>query len=185
MNPVLPTSLALMTPLLTGQPPSPGAALQTHREFGITVRAPVCIAVELFGAHGERAWAGKDWDPQFLAPLPARDQEGAVFFFKPHGDQVILGYTTDFDRERGHVRHVFLRGSGSVTVIDIRLAPASAESSKVAVVYERTALHRGAEAEVRRLAEHDAAQASEWEAAIDAYLVSARQAAARSGALAE
>src|SRR5216684_1598090 len=47
--------------------------------FELTVHAPFQQAVALFGAHGERLWGGKDWDPQFIYPQPEEDRAGAVF----------------------------------------------------------------------------------------------------------
>jgi hypothetical protein len=162
----------LSAALLAGEPVAAGTTLQLRGEFTIVVQAPPRVAVELFGAHGERAWAGKEWNPRFLDPLPAEDRAGAVFVFAHDGGRTILGFTPLFDREAGQVRHVFVRGSDSVTVIDVRLFPAETGRSRVVVVYERTALHRGAEAEVRALAAEDGAQAREWETAINTFLAS-------------
>jgi len=167
----LPVSLLSAT-CFTASPIVAGTALQMRGVFTILVRAPPRLAVELFGAHGERAWAGKGWDPHFLDPLPAQDRPGAAFRFTPPGEQPVLGYMPIFDREAGHVRHVFVRGSDSVTVIDVRLHPAEGGKSRVVVTYERTALHPAAEEKVRALAAGDTAQAAEWEAAIDAHLAS-------------
>jgi len=147
------------------------ATLQVRGEFTFLVRAPPRTAVDLFGAHGERVWASH-WDPRFLDPVPEQDRPGAVFLFNPQGEQPVLGYMPIFDRERGHVRHVFVRGSDSVTTIDVRLHPADGGATRAVVTYERTALHPVAEQGVRALAAEDGAQAAEWEAAIDAHLAS-------------
>lgn len=48
--------------------PADRSPLHLRKEFAITVHAPLDVAVGFFGAHGERVWAGKDWDPQFLNP---------------------------------------------------------------------------------------------------------------------
>jgi hypothetical protein len=48
------------------------------------VHAPFAKAAPLFGPEGERAWAGKHWNPEFIHPQPARDVEGAVFTIQ-HG----------------------------------------------------------------------------------------------------
>lgn len=147
--------------------PAPRPALRLRSEFAIAVRLPLDLAVGLFGAHGERAWAGKDWDPRFLRPLPPEDREGSVFLVD-HDRRERLGLTTLFDRARGHVRHVFLLGDRCATVIDVHLVARGPAASRVTVVYERTALRPEAEDEVRKLASGDAAQAPEWEASIDA-----------------
>jgi hypothetical protein len=172
-----PVRLLLMTPLLSTQLPTVVAAhpaVQFRSTFGLTVRAPLAVAVELFGAHGERAWAGEDWDPQFVHPVPPQDREGAVFLMAD-GGRKILDLTTIFDRAGGHVRHVFVRGDCSVTVIDIRLVALDAATTRVSVTYERTALNAEAEDEVRRLAGGDAAQTLEWETAIEAALRATRR----------
>jgi hypothetical protein len=171
----LPGSLALAAALAAG-PAVPGATPQFHAEFTISIRTEPRAALELFGAEGERVWAGPEWNPAFLRPVPARDQPGAVFLFSPSGESPILGYTPVFDREGGHVRHVFLRAHDSVTVIDIRLHPAGDGTTRAVVVYERTALHPGAVEGVRTLAAGDAAQAAEWERAINGYLAASGRA---------
>lgn len=140
--------------------------LSLRNQFTLTVRAPVDEALGYFGAHGERVWAGESWDPQFLHPVPAADQPGAVFLV-PRGDRKAVGHTTIFDRARGHARHVFVMNHSYATVIDIRLTPIDAAATEVAVVYERTALDPAANDEVRRLSEVDADQGPEWEAAIE------------------
>lgn len=167
-SPVPPTLLAV-APIAApaSAVPVPYPVLRLRSEFAITVRVPLDLAVGLFGGHGERAWAGADWQPRFLRPVPAEDREGSVFLVD-EGDQERLALTTVLDRSRGHVRHVFLLGDRCATVIDIHLAPLDPRTSRVTVVYERTALSPQAEDEVRRLASGDAAQAPEWEAAIDA-----------------
>jgi hypothetical protein len=143
------------------------SALRLRNEFTITVHAPLEVAVGLFGAHGERAWAGKDWDPQFLHPVPPEDRAGAIFRMPLRGrDRLWL--TTVFDRAQGHVRHVYLLGDSSVTVIDIQLVPVDRENTTATVVYERTSLSPSADDDVRTLASGDAAQAPEWETAINA-----------------
>ncbi len=167
------SGLALAAALAAG-PPVPGTVPQYRREFTFVIRTEPRLALELFGADGERVWAGPHWNPRFLLPLAPRDQEGAVFVVSPPKGQPILGTTTVFDREAHRVRHVLVRGHDSVTVIDIRLSAAGPGESRVVVTYERTALHGGAEDEVRALSADDAAQAAEWQAAIDAYLSSRR-----------
>src|SRR5258708_39695233 len=67
----------------------PGSGLEDKRmhvetTFKVVVHAPYVETAELFGPEGERAWAGKQWDPQFLHPMPGRDEEGAVFTIR-HG----------------------------------------------------------------------------------------------------
>lgn len=161
------------------------SAIRLRNEFTITVHAPLDVAVGFFGAHGERAWAGKDWDPRFLHPVPPEDRAGAIFQ-APLGGRDRLWLTTIFDRALGHVRHVYLLGDSSVTVIDIHLVPVDRERCRATVVYERTSLRPSADDDVRALASTDAAQGPEWEAAINAVagsrqeLVAAREQASPS-----
>ncbi len=168
----------LVAPLAAAAATAPEAhpALRLRSEFAITVRLPVGEAVGLFGAQGERAWAGEHWDPQFLHPIPPEDREGSVFLVAG-GGRKRLGTTTVFDRAKGHVRHVFLLGDRIVTVVDVRLSSLGPRTTRVAVAYERTALRPEAEDEMRELALGDAAQASHWEAAIDAAVARTPEAA--------
>lgn len=147
------------------------SALRIRNEFTITVHAPLEMAVDFFGGHGERAWAGSDWDPVFLRPLPPQDRAGAVFLMPLDGRER-LWLTTVFDRARGHVRHVYLLEESSVCVIDIQLFPKDPQATGVRVVYERTSLGPASDEDVRRLARRDAPQGPEWEAAIEQALES-------------
>src|ERR1700728_3310289 len=61
-----------------------GAVVHVRNEFEFTAHAPYQVVAPLFGADGERAWAGGDWDPHFLYPQPAQDVQGAVFTIR-HG----------------------------------------------------------------------------------------------------
>src|SRR5215468_10658349 len=81
----------------------------THVEngFEFTVHAPYDKVAPLFGAHGERAWGGADWDPQFLHPQPARDVAGEVFSVA-HGHGRSTWVNTAFDLETGHVQYVYV-----------------------------------------------------------------------------
>jgi hypothetical protein len=66
------------------QSPAPAPQLmRTQTAFDIVVRLPYAEAAPLFGPEGERLWAGKHWDPQFIYPQQAHDEQGAVFH---HGD---------------------------------------------------------------------------------------------------
>lgn len=177
--------MLLLAPPPTSAVPVLYPVLRLRSEFSLTIRVPLDQAVGLFGGHGERVWAGEDWNPRFLRPLPPQDGQGSIFLVDS-GDKERLGLTTVFDRALGHVRHVFLLGDRCVTVIDIHLAALDPDTSRVAVVYERTALSPTAEAEVRTLAGGDAAQAPEWEAAINAVAASiVRQGAPPDGARAD
>lgn len=43
--------------------------------FEFEVAEPFGPVAPLFGPEGERAWAGKEWEPEFLYPQPANGPE--------------------------------------------------------------------------------------------------------------
>ncbi len=45
---------------------NPVPLAHVRNSFTLTVRARYKVAAPLFGPNGERAWAGNDWDPQFI-----------------------------------------------------------------------------------------------------------------------
>lgn len=137
--------------------------------FEFTVRAPCEVAAPLFGAEGERSWAGKDWDPQFIYPRPARDVEGAVFTIK-HGAHQALWVNTAFDIAGRHIHYVYFITDTMVTTVDLTFAPVDSASTKVNVVYERTALSQTADDEVLRLGSVDRGRGADWEKAINVSL---------------
>ena len=137
--------------------------------FSLTVRASYQAAFPLFGPNGERSWAGDDWNPQFVYPLPAADIPGAVFMIK-HGSDKAVWVNTAFDREGRHIQYTYLISDVMVTTIDLTFEPLDSVSTKVSVVYERTALNGAVNDEVRKLATVDPKRASDWEKAINAYL---------------
>src|SRR5690349_18559096 len=104
----------------SGQGPSaspvPAPLLHVRDGFELTVHAPLKSATMLFGAHGERLWAGGDWDPRFLWPQPEQDKQGAVFTV---GEDQVPWAMTAFDPEGGHVQYVFFTGHMLATVLDI------------------------------------------------------------------
>ena len=74
--------LAQKPETIMGEPPS---RAHVSNSFSFTVNAAMHDAAPLFGPEGERVWAGDDWNPQFVFPIPARDVEGAVFTVR-HGE---------------------------------------------------------------------------------------------------
>src|ERR1035438_8177804 len=54
------------------------APLHTRTDFSFTVDASFDQVAPLFGANEERKWSA-GWNPQFIYPTPARDQQGMVF----------------------------------------------------------------------------------------------------------
>jgi hypothetical protein len=162
-------------PLLAQKPearvtvPSQPAAHVSH-SFAFAMNAPLPDAAPLFGPEGERAWAGDDWNPQFVFPVPARDVEGAVFTLR-HGEHTAVWVNTLFDLSGGRMQYVYVLGDLLVTTIDVRLHAIDAAHTKVDVTYVRTALQPEANEHVAALGKHDGEQGRVWEKAINAYLL--------------
>lgn len=160
--------------LLAQQPESPVRDSQqptahVSNSFAFTVEAPLKDAAPLFGPEGERVWAGDDWNPQFVFPVPARDVEGAVFTVR-HGEHTAVWINTLFDVKSGRMQYVYVLADLLVTTIDVRLHSLDAGHTKVDVTYLRTALRPEANSHVVALGEHDREQAKVWEGAIHSYL---------------
>ncbi len=137
--------------------------------FHFTVNAPIRDAAPLFGPEGERAWAGKDWNPQFAFPTPAKDVEGAVFTIQ-HGEHTAVWVNTVFDLEAGRMQYVYVLADLLTTTIDVRLHPVDPAHTRVDVTYTRTALRPEANELLLHMAKHDSEQGPEWEASIRTYL---------------
>lgn len=151
----------------TAPPPTPNEApLHLRDTFELTVHEPFMPAVALFGAHGERGWAGKDWDPKFLYPQPEEDKAGAVFTTSDNAPWVM----TAFDPGKGHVQYVIFRGDLLITLLDIHLDAVDSANTKVKVVYEWTALKPEANEHIRHMAERHRGMGEHWEKAINGYL---------------
>ena len=94
---------ALSAPLLSqSTPATQETRIRTQTSFDLLVHAPYDVTAPLFGPNGERRWAGKHWNPQFVYPQsmigPAGDTDGAV-----HGLQQPAGKgapTSQCDRDR-------------------------------------------------------------------------------------
>ncbi len=152
---------------------APGSARE-RSEFEFVAHGPYSQVFPLFGAEKERVWAGKDWDPTFVYPKPANDVEGAVFTVQ-HGHATTVPWVnTAFDQKSGHVQYVYVIPDTMTTLIDIHIAPQDAQSTKIDVVYERTALTAGGDRPVRGMAEHDRKAGTEWEEQVNGYLKTAR-----------
>src|ERR1700751_2181137 len=89
-----------------GQSAPASQLLRTQTAFDIIVRLPYAQAAPLFGPEGERPWAGKHWDPQFLYPQPAHDEQGAVFTVH-HGPVTAVWVNTLFDLEARHFIYAY------------------------------------------------------------------------------
>ena len=112
------------SPLLAQKPEatvtSSQPAAHVSNSFTFTVNAPLREAAPLFGPEGERAWAGDDWNPEFVFPVPAQDVEGAVFTLR-HGEHTAVWVNTLFDLSGGRMQYVYVLGDLLVTTIDVRL----------------------------------------------------------------
>jgi hypothetical protein len=144
-------------------------ASHVRTEFELTVHAPYSAAFPLFGPNGERSWAGPDWNPQFVYPNPAADIQGMVFTVK-HGVREAIWVNTVFDVERRHIQYAYFISDLMVTTINLTFLPVDSVSTKVAVIYERTALNVAANEAVQQFGAADRARGADWEKAINSYL---------------
>lgn len=141
--------------------------LHTREQFSFVANAPFEVAWPLFGADKERAWA-PGWQPVFLWPEKAFDQEGMVFEIR-HGDRNAVWINTAFDRMAGRIQYVYVIPDVVATVITLKLMPVS-DSTIIDVVYERTALLRAANDVVKQMAARDRVADMEWGLQINGYL---------------
>ena len=159
---------ALSTSLCAQQSEASTPLEHTRTQFEFTVNAPLELAAPLFGADRERVWA-PEWNPQFLYPNPAHDQQGMVFAVS-HGERTSTWVNTTFDLAGGHIQYAYVLAAAMVTTIDIRLARSGPAKTHVVVVYERTALIAEANEHVQHFAANDAKAGKEWEELINGYL---------------
>jgi hypothetical protein len=145
------------------------AATLAHvrNQFSFTVDAPFEQVVPLFGANEERKWAD-GWNPQFVYPNPARDQQGMVFKVA-HGSSSSVWVNTALDFAAGHVQYAHVLNDAMATLIDIHATRLGPQRTGVTVVYERTALIPEANEHLQHFAKGDASAGKEWEDAINAY----------------
>jgi hypothetical protein len=173
-NSILFASVVAATASALGQT-APLAHIQTSFDF--VVHAPVDQAMPLFGPEGERPWAGKHWDPQFLYPQPSADVEGAVFTVA-HGPFNAVWVNTLFDKSARHFQYVYFIPGIMVTVIDVRFAPSGKDATSVHVTYTRTAITEEGNEHVKVMSGNDKSSGSDWEQAIEAHLAQIRPARA-------
>jgi hypothetical protein len=166
----------LLTPSLpahadppTERPHSGGLPLvHTREQFEFIAKAPIDVIWPLFGANAERAWA-PGWDPVFVWPEKAVDQQGMVFKIA-HGDKTAIWVSTVFDQAaKNRVQYVYVIPDIVATVITLELTPRE-KSTHVAVTYERTALADAANESVTRMAAHDKYSGPEWDQQISRHL---------------
>ncbi len=154
------------------EPAASTALVHTRTEFKFSVDAPFEQTAPLFGANEERKWA-PDWNPQFIYPNPARDQEGMVFQVA-HGHYSSTWVNTAFDLAAGHIQYAYVLNDAMATLIDIHLTRESAQKTGVTVVYERTALVPEANEHVQHFTKGDEKSGKEWSDAINGYFAKLR-----------
>jgi hypothetical protein len=148
---------------------SKASPVHVRTAFELTVRAPYDVAFPLFGANGERSWAGADWDPQFVYPSAAADIQGTVFTIK-HGPHQATWVNTAYDATGRHIQYVYFITDVMMTTIDLTFVPLDSGGTKVSLVYERTALSLAANEQVRQFGAADRGRGADWEKAINGYL---------------
>ena len=155
--------------------PEPAPLPHLIASFNLSVHASYAVVAPLFGPEGERAWAGKHWNPQFVHPQPAADVEGAVFTIQ-HGPMKAVWVNTLFDVESRHFQYVYFLPDLMVTVIDVSFKPLGPDSTAVNVVYTRTALTPQGNEHVTTMQQHDQSAKMEWQQALDEYLAGRKSA---------
>lgn len=168
------SAASLALPALAQSPaPEPAPLLHLSASFQLSVHASYAVTAPLFGPEGERLWAGKHWNPQFVYPQPAADVEGAVFTIQ-HGSMKAVWVTTLFDTDGRHFQYVYTLPDLMVTIIDVRFKPTAADMTEVNVVYTRTALTPEGNEHVTAMNQGDKMAGKEWQQALDDYLAASK-----------
>jgi hypothetical protein len=139
--------------------------VHVSNSFELIVHAPLSRAAVLFGPDGERCWAGERWNPQFLYPQPGKDVQGAVFTVA-HGPHKSVWVNTLFDTVEGRMQYVSFIPDVVVSTIDVRLTPVDPSSTRVQVMWARTALDAAANDDVQAMGKRDRESGPEWQQAI-------------------
>jgi hypothetical protein len=154
---------------LRASPSSGKPVVHVENGFEFIAHGPYKSVGPLFGAYGERAWAGDHWKTQFIYPVPARDVEGEVFTVA-HGHLRSTWVNTAFDLDAGHIQYVYVIPDAQAVLIDIHLTEKDPANTGVKVAYERTALSADFNAHVSEQGRKDKESGKEWETAINAAL---------------
>jgi hypothetical protein len=147
----------------------PEAFTRVRTCFELIVHAPYSVAAPLFGPIGEHAWAGEEWNPKFIYPQPPSDVEGAVFTVSD-GPLTKVWVNTVFDLDARHIQYVYFLPELLVTTIDVRFKIINAGTTRVNVVYTRTALTPQGNEQVAKMSDDDRNNDKDWQQAIDSYL---------------
>jgi hypothetical protein len=143
--------------------------VRVSNSFQFVVQAPLEVAAPLFGPEGERCWAGEHWDPQFVYPQPANDEQGAIFTVQ-HGGHSSVWVNTLFDLKAGRMQYVMVVPEKFVSVIDVRLTEEGATVTKVEVSYLRTALDASLNDAVTAMGDKDRVSGEDWKRSIESCL---------------
>ena len=168
MTKVAMVAMALVVPTMAAAQES--ARVHTETSFDVTVQAPISEAAPLFTPEGERPWAGKHWDPQYVyASGSGRDGVGAVFTIQ-HGPVQAVWVVTLRDLDARHFQYVYSMPGLLVTTIDVRFEAASASTTVAHVSYARTAVTPEGDEHVRTLTEQDKTASAVWQKSINDYI---------------
>jgi hypothetical protein len=163
-------TVAIMTNTLAQSPTQSADPLARQTtSFDLIVHLPLEQTAPLFGPLGELAWAGGHWNPEFIYPQPAHDQEGAVFSIH-HGPYTATWVCTAFDLDARHFQYVYFLPGLMVTTIDVHFKPVDANGTAVNVIYTRTAIAPEGNAHVAAMSDGDKNAGAEWQLAIDEHL---------------
>ena len=117
---------------------APFTPVRLSRSYIQHLVAPPAEIFPLLGPAGERKWA-KGWNPRFLYPATAPDEEGSVFA-TPHETGETYWVLSRFDRAALKVQYVQFRPGERITVIQVALAPDGARGTAAEVRYTWTVL---------------------------------------------
>ena len=147
--------------------------VHVSNSFHFEVAAPLERVAPLFGPEGERGWAGKHWNPEFLYPRPAKDVQGAVFLVQ-HGPHTSVWMNTVFDLSGGRMQYVAFIDDVVVTTVDVKLVSIDSSHTSADVTYTRTALQPAANDDVRAMGESDRESGPDWQKSIEKCLGAGR-----------
>jgi hypothetical protein len=145
------------------------ARAHTAEKFGFVANGMMEEVAPLFGAEKERVWS-PGWNPQFVHPVPAKDELGMVFI-AAHSHFQAVWVNTEFDLKKGRIQYAYMIPETMVSLITLRLTPQGPQT-RVEVEYDRTSLSTEANGQVRSMAEQDHVAGPEWEKQVNEFLAS-------------
>jgi hypothetical protein len=158
---------AVLQGMHNGKDASGAVRAHTEEKFGFTAQAPMAQVASLFGADKERVWS-PGWNPKFIHPLPAADEQGMVFAVA-HDHLKAVWVNTEFDLNNGRIQYVYVIPDALITVITVQLKP-EGDHTQIEVQYDRTALSPQADGHVLHMAAGDRTSGPDWEKQVNAYL---------------